>query len=209
MILGIIRGAGQHLQEVLTRHGIRDEVAEFIPEEVDRLDRILARYLDFGSDRPPVAEVFDLGQLVRRLVRISASEMEDSGVVIDGPGETKAAVVKGDPLRLQQAVLNLMLNARDAMAAGGKVEVQLQVAGPWAVLRVLDRGGGIPAGDPRRLFEPFHTTKEKGSGLGLHLSRRIAHEMGGDITLADRPDGAGAVAELTLPLAAENPPQRT
>jgi len=199
--LSIIRGAGQHLQGVLEKAGIKDVVADFIPEEVDRLDHILSGYLAFSSDREFPSEPFDLTMCLRRSIRLVPREMEQAGVQISLPQVMEPVIVVGDPLRLQQVILNLMINAGDAMPEGGHIKVDLATTttGP-AVVRVVDEGVGLKGIDVRHLFEPFWTNKEKGSGLGLALSRRIVEDMGGSLELRERTDRIGAVAEITLPV---------
>lgn len=201
--LGIIRGTGQHLQRVLADAGIEDEMAEFIPEEVDRLDQILTGYLAFGTDRPADGELFDLMQTARRGIRLLEDELREYGVTVAYRDPAVPALVYGDPRRLQQVILNLLLNARDAMPTGGAIDVDLRIDGNQGVLIVADEGDGLAGADPESLFEPFHTSKEKGSGLGLALSRRIAVEMGGTLVLRDGSSG-GAEAELRLPLSDTN-----
>lgn len=196
--LGIIRGTGQHLQRVLSDAGIEDEMAEFIPEEVDRLDRILSGYLAFGTDRPAPAEVFDLARAVGRGVQLLESELAGANVHVELEAAGELPVL-GDPRRLQQVILNLVLNARDAMPDGGVIRVLLSREEETARVRVADEGCGLQGSDPERLFEPFTTSKEKGSGLGLALSRRIVEEMGGELWLRER-SGGGVEAALTLPL---------
>ncbi len=204
--LGIIRGAGEHLQEVLSGAGIQDEVADFIPEEVDRLDRILTGYLAFGKDRETVAEVFDLGRGARQCVGLMAGELAEADIQVKMPDNLPPAPVRGDPRRIQQVLLNLLINARDAMPEGGVIEVTLEVAGAVATLAVSDSGTGLVAVDRDRLFEPFWTSKEKGSGLGLAMSRRIVEDMGGTITLEDRATSPGARARVVLSLEESNEP---
>ncbi|MCB1183190.1 hypothetical protein KDM41_07140 [bacterium] len=204
--LGIIRGAGQHLQRVLGDHGIADEVADFIPEEVDRLDHILTGYLAFGADRDAVVETFDLADALRRGAGLVRDELAAAGVTLVVPPVLPALPVRGDPRRVQQVLLNLLLNARDAMPGGGAVELDAAAAGTRAVVRVRDEGPGLGDLASDKLFEPFWTSKEKGSGLGLAMSRRIMEDMHGGLDLADRPDGRGAVAELWAPLAPDAGP---
>jgi two-component system sensor histidine kinase HydH len=199
--LGIIRGAGQHLQTVLRDRGIDDEVAGFIPEEVDRLDRILASYLSFGTDRAGERETVDLTALLRRTLRFAAEEIAGAGVTVEIVEPLAEATVLGDRRRLQQVVLNLLLNARDAMPDGGTVHVALREDGGAWQLTVIDEGEGLPDAVGERIFEPFWTSKPQGSGLGLAVSRRIAREHGGELALANRTDGRGCTATLTLPAA--------
>ncbi len=204
--LGIIRGAGQHLQRVLADRGIEDEVAGYIPEEVDRLDALLTGYLEFGSDRESDFEEVPLVPLVTRTVKLVREELTGTGVTVAVEPAAEDLRCQGDPRRLQQLMLNLLLNARDAMPDGGTVTVTLDHDQGGNRVRVMDAGHGLGDSDPEKLFEPFHTTRARGSGLGLAISRRIAREHGGDLTLTGRADGAGCVAVLVLPVAADRQP---
>jgi two-component system OmpR family sensor kinase len=197
--LGIIRGAGQHAQRALAQAGLDDEIAGFIPDEVDRLDRILSGYLALGADRPAEAEVFALDEQVRRGLRLAADELAAAQVSLVAEDLAPGLQVRGDPRRLQQVLLNLVLNGRDAAGTGGAVTVAAARAGDRIRLTVRDDGPGLGGRDPEKLFEPFVTDKEKGSGLGLAISRRIIEDMQGALTLADAPDGRGAVATVELP----------
>lgn len=199
--LGIIRGAGQHLQGVLKRAGIEDEVATFIPEEVDRLDAILSGYLAFGTDSAFPVEVFDLDRVVRRSCDLLRSELEQGGIAMEldlGDG----LHLEGDSRRLQQVLLNLLLNARDAMPDGGPLRVVLDRLNDEICLQIIDSGTGLGKTEPAQLFAPFFTTKEKGSGLGLATSRRIIEDMGGTLHLHRRQDAQGTVAEIRWPFVA-------
>jgi two-component system OmpR family sensor kinase len=195
--LGVIRGAGQHLQRRLEQAGIEDPMADFIPEEVDRLDRILSSYLSFGRGTESKPEPLDLAEVVARTARLLEEEFSHTGIRI----ETRAVdlPVRGDRPRLQQILLNLLLNARDAMPDGGTILIEGTVVARTVVITVTDEGVGLGGHDPESLFAAFQTGKEKGSGLGLAVSRQIAEAHGGTLRLASRADRSGAVATLTLP----------
>ncbi|PIE64856.1 MAG: hypothetical protein CSA24_02955, partial [Deltaproteobacteria bacterium] len=198
--LGIIRGAGEHLQTVLQREGIQDPVAAFIPEEVDRLDRILRGYLSFGTDAPVEARPFDLRSALRKGAALLEKELARAGVEIQHPEPGDPILVLGDALRLRQVVLNLLLNARDALNGPGTIQLEIRRQGRQVRVVARDTGPGLGDGDPESLFEPFRTTKEKGSGLGLAMSRRCIEEMGGTLTLRNNPRGQGAEAIILLPV---------
>ena len=150
--LGIIRGSAEHLQMVLNQHGVEDEVAAFIPDEVDRLDRILTGYLAFGSDDGGESEDVDLGSLVRRTIVMTGDEMARLGADVTLAEPVPAAPVHGDPRRLQQVLLNLLLNARDAMPDGGPVIVTVTGNDAHGRVSVADRGPGLPDGDAAHIF---------------------------------------------------------
>ena len=109
--------------------------------------------------------------------------------------------------QLQQVLINLLLNAVQASPEGATVEVMAEVQDGWVLVKVSDRGAGLPVADRERLFEPFFTTKPvgAGTGLGLAVALGLAEQNGGRLTLVDRP-GGGAEARLELPLVREDMP---
>jgi signal transduction histidine kinase len=115
-------------------------------------------------------------------------------------GLPPACTVRGDAQRLQQLIMNLVLNSVQAMPEGGVLRVRLQEEDGAACLRFEDTGPGIPAGLRERVFEPFFTTREKGSGLGLTVVRRIVEQHGGSIALGAAETG-GTRVDIRLPLA--------
>ena len=191
----------QHLEQRLKLAGIDDPMAGFIPEEVDRLDRILSGYLSFGRGGETEHERLDLAEVVQRTVGNLREEFARQGVAIT---VTAAELpVRGDRQRLQQVLLNLLLNSRDAMPDGGAIAIEGSAGGHTVTLTVTDEGSGLGDHDPEQLFTAFETGKEKGSGLGLAVSRQIAEAHRGTLTLRARTDRAGAVATLTLPAAGD------
>ncbi len=199
--LGILRGAGESLEMRLEGLGQDATMARFVMDEVDRLDAILTRYLTFGRGGGLSFVATDLESLVRSTVRDLAEAFGEKGVssVVDVAGEPREA--EADPTAVRQLLINLLLNAADAAAGsdGARVDVVLTFAADRATITIVDTGPGLGGADPESLFEPFRTTKEKGSGLGLAVARQVAVDHGGTVTLADRADGPGAAAVVTLP----------
>lgn len=140
-----------------------------------------------------------------RVLSLRAPSLRASNIEIVRRHSDSLPRVKGDPLLLHQALLNIVLNAEHAIGAGGgRIETSTSVrregGGTQVVVQIRDTGHGIPAPAMPRLFEPFFTTKEvgKGTGLGLAITYGIIQEHGGQITAANHPEG-GAVFTVRLP----------
>jgi signal transduction histidine kinase len=176
-----------------------DERFDYIADEVDRLDAILTGYLAFGRDEPFELRPMDLADVLQRSLRLAAPELEAARVRLEVEAPP-VCDVRGDARRLQQVILNLVLNAAQAMPEGGPLRVRLERNAHEVVLGLDDGGPGFPAGSRVRLFEPFVTTRPSGSGLGLAVARRIVEQHGGRIVLGDAP-GGGARVEVHLPAA--------
>ncbi len=171
-------------------------------EEITRLEKLIQSFLDFA--RPPQAakKILDVRSLVDQAVGLVAGRASRIGarVVYSPPPEAVWAEV--DPDLFRQVLLNLLLNALEAVRPGGAVGVAAaNDADGGLSLRVTDDGCGLPAGLGDRIFAPFITTKELGLGLGLSVCKRIVEAHGGSIAAANRAEG-GAVFTVRLP-----PPQ--
>ena len=194
--LGIIRGAAERLGE---RYQLtEDEVYRFIPEEVDRLERTLSTYLDFARPES-TGELEDVGRALARTLDLMGRELEGKGISLEADIEDGEFLVRGDTHLLQQAFLNLLLNARDAMSDGGTLRVSLRRRGTNAEVSVSDTGSGMTEEVVRRAAEPFFTSKEKGSGLGLAVVSRLVDDLGGRMNIRSR-TGAGTTVTLGFPI---------
>jgi len=190
-----------------------------LQEAVDRLKRSVQTFLDFA--RPPTLDKqpMDLGGVVRQTVELVSARASYQDVRIQCHLPDRPLIIKADLDQMRQVVLNLLLNAIDAVAAAGTVTVDLRgsasaaegapgqtppmdsmEASRWVTLVVSDDGCGLPAGLGERIFEPFVTTKETGIGLGLAICRRIAEAHGGRLIAANGTLG-GAVLTVQLPIA--------
>ena len=195
--LAIIAGTAQRLRR---KYGVGsgDPLFEFIPEEVERLNGILEGYLRFARDEPLRLVETDLSRVVDRSVQLVAEEWTPRGVRFERGGSQEPVPVSGDPQRLTQVMLNVLINAAQAMPSGGVVHVDVSAEDGAALVRVADRGIGFDERALRGAFQPFFTTKEHGSGLGLAMAKRIMEGHDGRISVGNRPDG-GAVVTLRLP----------
>jgi two-component system, NtrC family, sensor histidine kinase HydH len=173
--------------------GLTDDDLRVIEGEVRRMERSLRTFLDFA--RPPAAErrPTDLVPLVTGVADLlrGRAEKQRVGVRLDLP--PGGVVVTADGEQLRQVLVNLGLNALDAMPGGGELRFGLaRRAGGAVELEVADTGPGIAPGVMPRLFEPFASTKDTGLGLGLVISKRIVDEHGGTVSAANRPGGGAS-----------------
>jgi signal transduction histidine kinase len=195
--LGIIRASAERIR---TRFGTGEEIFDYIPEEVDRLDAILRAYLDFargGGEGPGVR--CDVHDVVGHALRLVRRDLEGAGIaVVEGVEPGLAAAISASAL--QQVLLNLILNARQAMDAGGSLTISGRGERGQVLLAVSDTGIGIAREDLVKVFQPFHSGRTTGSGLGLAISQRVVSDAGGRLVAESTP-GAGSTFTITLPAA--------
>src|SRR5216117_3851000 len=172
-------------------------------QQVGKATEIISHLRTFGRAAPVSREPISLRQVIERSLDLMREQLRlrEIEVTADlGPAEP---VVVGNPIQLEQVFLNLLTNARDAVADAPRKAIRISGAvGPAAVeVAVADIGPGIPPGLERRIFDPFFTTKEvgRGTGLGLSITYGIVKEHGGTISVVSRP-GEGATFLIQLPL---------
>jgi signal transduction histidine kinase len=181
--------------------GLPPEDLAIIEHEVRRMETCIQTFLDFA--RPPVSERrrCDLVPVVRRSVALAEVRARRQGVELSVDLPPDPVELNIDSAQVQQVLLNLLLNALDALPQGGTVRVEIRPATPEepAVgVRIRDTGPGIAPRIRERLFEPFVSSKETGLGLGLSISRRLVEAHGGTIRGENTP-GGGALFAFTLP----------
>ncbi len=177
-----------------------------IYREADRAAKIVRNLLVFAGSRRLVRKRTSINAALSRVLALRAPAFRASNIEVVRRHEEGLPRVKGDPLLLQQALLNIVINAEQAIAgAGGRIETRTYTRPPndeqCVVVEIRDTGPGIPSTVMPHLFEPFYTTKEvgKGTGLGLAITYGIIQEHGGQIAAANHPDG-GAVFTVRLPV---------
>jgi len=186
------------ISEVNQAEGDRFEnVIGAVQREIDRLSEITGEYLKFGRLPKGVLGPCDVCRVVRETGTFMESELTGEGVSMDLRTPDKPLVVVADEAQLRQALLNVLRNAVEAMPDGGKIIVEAAGKGERVVLSVTDTGPGIPKEFRPRLFEPFATTKQNGTGLGLAFVQQVAHECGGDVTI-DSEEGEGTTIRILL-----------
>jgi signal transduction histidine kinase len=168
--------------------------------EVVRLEQTVQSFLDFA--RPPTLRrsACDLREVISQAVDLVRARARQQGVTIEVNAQTEPVSADVDRGQVCTVLVNLFLNALDAMPGGGRLGVELQVLPEEGVrLDVTDTGSGIAPEIAGRLFTPFASTKATGTGLGLSISRRLIEEHGGSISARNRAEG-GACFTIMLPL---------
>jgi signal transduction histidine kinase len=177
------------------------QLVRAISREVDRLNGVAEEYLRFARlPRPQLAHQ-DPSEILGSLLDFLGPELQAAHIEVERdlaptPG------VKGDEGQLRAVFLNLLRNSREAMPGGGVVRVGVRPVDGAIEVRVADTGRGIPPGDLTRIFEPFYSTKERGTGLGLAFVQQVVREHGGTIA-CDSEVGRGTTFTIRLPAAAE------
>jgi signal transduction histidine kinase len=178
---------------------LEGEDLRVIHAEVERLERKVQNLLDYARPARPERGRCDLGPLIARAIDLVHTRARQQNVRVDTDLPDQPAEVEVDADQFTGVLVNLFLNALDAMPHGGTLCVALTPAGPdWVALKVADTGRGIDPSVADRLFTPFASTKPTGTGLGLSVCRRVVAEHGGTLSGANRPEG-GACFTVTLP----------
>jgi signal transduction histidine kinase len=200
--LFIIRSSAEKLRDTYPERA--EEIESFLIEEVDRLNSILDDYLLFARDEPARRISLDLAMTFARSVRNVRESIEGSGVEINSEFEIGSAPFFGEEKRLQQAFLNILLNAHQSITGSGRIRTTLSSDGRRYVIRVADTGCGIQERNIDKIFQPFFTTKNSGSGLGLAITKRIVENHGGTIAVKSSV-GKGTEVTIAFPVPLSDP----
>ncbi|HLJ12742.1 MAG TPA: ATP-binding protein [Planctomycetaceae bacterium] len=179
---------------------LREKQSQVVLHEISRMEETIQALLDFARPPPLNRVEHDLRATIRRAINLVEGRAAHDGIRIVSQLPDEPLCVDGDPEQLHQVFVNLLINGIESMSHGGTLEVSLGLLGTHpqvCQVIVADRGTGIPDDRLTRIFEPFVTTKEHGTGLGLPVSRRIVGEHGGAIFAANRREG-GAVFTVQL-----------
>lgn len=193
----------ENLKESLPRDaedGARQAV-NVLDAEIDRLDAVVKRFLDFSRPMDVKLEPTQLADLLREVLDVARPQLEQANVQVAQLLPIGVPEVFVDRALLKQAVLNLVLNAVDAMPTGGQLQLTLSRRGETAEIMVRDTGKGIPVENRQKVFQLFFTTRPGGSGIGLASTFRIVQLHNGSIDFTSEV-GRGTTFRIELPLAA-------
>lgn len=167
-------------------------------EEVSRLDGIITHFL--GAIRPRPADLADtnLSEVLAEVLSFQQRELQDRGIQVEVKAPSTIPAVMADRNQLKQVFFNITKNAMEAMSPGGKLRIRTKVDDDNVYLLFGDTGAGIKQEDLVKLFQPYHTTKTGGHGLGLMIVQRILREHGGQVGVESK-EGVGTLVTLQFP----------
>lgn len=172
---------------------------KIIRGELQRLDGIVQQYLNLAGPSPANLQPVDVSEVVRHVCELLRPEAAARGVSIESEVASPLPTMQADVVQLTQALVNLVINALQAVDRDGKITVKAGAEASSILFAVTDSGEGVPAEKRSAIFEPFFTTKPEGSGMGLWIVQQIATAHGGTVSVGDAP-GRGAVFTLSIPV---------
>jgi signal transduction histidine kinase len=199
--LGIIRSSGELLKKRMASDG--NGIPDIIVEESSRLNHIITDFLNFARPRQPEFKPCRIEEIIEKNIAFLDSQLRENGYTIQMKAEPPPPSIMGDADMLYQVFLNLLMNAMQAMPSGGRIAIGFETRDTGLRLQISDQGEGIPEEILEKIWDPFFTTKEKGTGLGLGVVQKIIETHQGRIRIANR-EGGGAEITVDLPLTQED-----
>ncbi|MBN1586802.1 MAG: hypothetical protein JW937_05160, partial [Candidatus Omnitrophica bacterium] len=166
--------------------------------ELDRISRISKQLLAFGKPAAPQIEKLDPAASIDEVLELLSSDFLRRGIRVEKCFESSANTLQADPQQLKQAILNICLNAKEAMPEGGTLRISLRKGVKSVELSFEDTGTGIASKDLKKIWDPFFSTKDKGTGLGLSVVHNIVRAHGGKADIISGP-GGGTTVRIILP----------
>jgi len=172
-----------------------------VVNEAERLEKLVTNLLDFARKKEPQISEFNLAELLSDLKTMLQSQLEASGTSLALSLNANPLYVRSDPAGLRQILLNVLRNAIDASPANGVVGLTAvrKADDKLLIIQVDDTGAGLSQKTSDELFQPFVTTKVRGTGLGLAVSKQIVESLGGRLNLENLPQG-GARCSIIIPM---------
>jgi len=196
--LGSIGGAARLLAQDKLKPDEKQEVSEILQKEVDRLNQVVESYLGAARNDARSTHTFQLNEVVDSIQKLLAEKTRKKGIAFSIRLPSGPITLTMDLNQLYQILLNILLNAVDAMPDGGTITLTAQIEGNDLHLEVHDEGVGMSPEVLERVWDTFYTTKQNGTGLGLPIVRRMVDENDGAIEISSEQNN-GTTVEITLP----------
>lgn len=197
--LGSIKGAAEILRDDYGPDAPKREFIQILLKEADRLNQILQEFLSFARPTPPELKQEDVNEVIESVLALTAQSARSSRITVEQRLDRTIGKRDLDAGLLKQAFLNLVLNAIQAMPAGGRLTVGSALRPGGIEVQIADTGAGITPENRKKLFSPFFTTKKEGTGLGLAITFRIIQNHRGTIDVESEP-GKGTTFTVRIPI---------
>ncbi len=188
----------QYLPQKYDDPEYREKFSRIVEQEVDKMNGLVQRLLEFARPSAPQLRDVRLGQVVSEALELIQEKLLRKQVKVSRALEYQE-IIQADNVQLKQALLNILLNSLDAVAVGGRITISASRTNGTVHISVQDTGQGIPKASLSRVLDPFYTTKPDGTGLGLTVVDSIVRAHGGRMSLESE-EGIGTTVSLTLPL---------
>ncbi len=200
--LASIKGSVEILCNPDTNNSDKKEFETIVKKEIIRVDNTIKEYLNFARPKPIELKKMSLSDSVQVVVKQVTEQAKSSKTVIINTFP-KDILIKGDAAKIHQVLLNLLLNAIQASPVNSSINIYGEIEDNKIIFSLKDNGHGIQQSDLKHIFDPFYTTKESGSGLGLAVVKSIIEGHNGTVTVESAKD-EGTVFKISLPLLMEN-----
>ncbi len=197
--LGIIRSSAELLKKKVIGFDPNNTIPDIVIEESSRLNNIITDFLKYARPRPPRLAPCRIEDVLEKNLTSLSTQLEGKGYSVQKTIGDNLPAVTADADMLYQAFLNIFINALQAMPDGGQISLQVQAKPDVLEVIISDQGGGVPQEILAKVWDPFFTTKDKGTGLGLGIVKNIIDAHGGDIFIENASAG-GARFIIHLPL---------
>jgi signal transduction histidine kinase len=197
--LAAIDGAANLIESAHTPDGMRRGSLAVIHKEIQRLNRLLTNLLDFARPRKPDFQFVEPSRLIDSIINLTGHSAEQKGIALRKDIPEPVPPFECDPEQMKQVILNLAINAVQAMPAPGEVVLSAHQLDSSVTISVRDQGPGVEEENLEKIFNPFFTTKEAGTGLGLSVVYQIVTQHRGIVKTERNPDG-GMTFSVVIPM---------
>lgn len=202
--LGIIRSSAELLKKKVTKFDPSNTIPDIIVEEASRLNNIITGFINFAMPRSPVLIPCRIEEVIEKNITYLSVQIKEKGYAINRNYQNFLPEIQADANMLYQSFLNIFINAMQAMPAGGAIDVTISADDHIVTVNFDDQGQGIDDQVLEKIWDPFFTTKEMGTGLGLGIVKNIIESHSGSIQILNREQGG---ARVTVELPVERPEQ--
>jgi two-component system NtrC family sensor kinase len=208
--LNAMKGAVVHMRRRRAGDPLVQEYTRLVSEEIDRLNRFVTEFLYFAKQAPPSVAATDFNRLILAAQNLFGQQAREKGISFENHLDPDLPLTLVDPQQMEQVLMNLLINAMDAMPEGGRLTTITTTsngsgsrdAGTRVRITLTDTGIGVASEHMPSIFDPFFSTKETGTGLGLPLSLGIVEAHGGTLNIFSH-EGSGTTVVIELPLESE------